>query len=342
MGQTAKTSTQVARSSESPAKGKAVKAAEVFGAGRAGYASSPYLEQKSRVQKLYGELKSLELEHHIAELSMYGYTVVPREKLMPISYLDELYEAVLKIAEERSGIKPDTARGTTHAMKEYPQFMRYVLFDDPVFEPMITNPVLQGLARYLAGCDCLLSLNDAMVKGPGEMSLPIHNDNRDKTTAVFPDQAQAATINVFLSDYDEGSGPIAFLPGSHTFRREPTPAEMQSLVTEMEPVHATAGSAVVWHVNTWHMALPRTKPGLRVTLLYHYCRSHLQTQSSFRDQVPQESLDRNPPRFAQLLHVHGILPIGKEGVDRAKVEKASMWHSLFDCHPIWKSFYDLG
>ena len=306
-----------------------------------GYASWPFLDQRLRVQKLYPELKRLELESHIADLAMVGYTVVPQERLMPLDYLAQLHQAVLEISERRSGVKPDAEQGTTHAMAEYPQFMRYILFEDPVFEPMITNPVLQGLACYLAGHDSLLSLNDAMVKGPGKTHLPIHNDHRDKATPVFPGQAQAATINVCLSDYGEGSGPIAFLPGSHTFRREPNPGEMQELVTEMEPVYAPAGSAVVWHVNTWHMALPRTKPGLRVTLLYHYCRSHLQTQSSFRDQVSQEVLDRNPPRFAQAMNRYGVFPIGKEGVDREKARKSSEWHSLFDCHPLWKPFYGL-
>lgn len=322
---------------------KAAQQPDMFGSTRKDYESAPYIEQKRRVTELYKELKQLDLESHIAELSMYGYTVVPPGKIMPKEYIKQLRDAVLRVSHARSGVKPAIRSGKTHTGGQHPlgQFMRYVLFDDPLFEPLITNPAMLGLVSYLAGYNCLLSLNDAMVKGPGEISLPIHNDNGDKVTPVYPEQSQAATINLILTDYKEGCGPIAFLPGSHTFRREPTPAEMRAVVSEMEPVYAPAGSAIIWHANTWHMAMPRTRPGLRVTLLYHFCRSHLQTQASFRDTVTQEILDRNPPRFAQLLHVYGAFPFGKGDVDRQKHMEGAKRYSLFDCHAMWKPFYNL-
>ena len=316
---------------------------DLFGQNRKDHESGPYLEQKSRVTELYSELRQLRLESHIAELAMFGYTVVPPEKIMPADYTEQLRQAVLGLAEQRSGITPDIESGSTHTGNQHPlgQFMRFILFDDPIFEPLITNPAMLGLVSYLAGSNCLLSLNDAMVKGPGNISLPMHNDNGDKTTAVYPEQSQAATINLILSDYEPGCGPIAFLPGSHQFRREPTPAEMRAAVPEMVEVYAPAGSAIVWHVNTWHMAMPRTRPGLRVTLLYHFCRAHLQTQASFRDQVSDEVLARNPPRFAQLMHMYGAFPFGKDDIDAEKARQAAKRYSLFDCHPMWKPFYNL-
>jgi ectoine hydroxylase-related dioxygenase (phytanoyl-CoA dioxygenase family) len=140
-----------------------------------------------------------------------------------------------------------------------------------------------------------------------------------------------------LNDYDEGSGTIAFLPGSHLFRRDPTPAEQRDLAPEMVPVVAKAGSAVIWPANTWHMAFPRTKPGLRVTLLYDFCRGHLQTQSDFRNHVTPEILARNPPRFAQLMHVHGVFPFREGDIDWDKAAAARKRYSLLDCHPMWKT-----
>src|SRR5262245_12087063 len=265
---------------------------EMFGAKRRDWESGPYLEQKRRVTQLYGEIAALGLESHIAELSMYGYTVVPPEKLAPPEYIARLRDAVLAISYRRSGVTPDVVNGSTHVGEKHPlgQFMRYVFFDDPVFEPMLTNPVLLGLVTYLVGDDAILSVHDAMVKGSAEIALPIHNDNGAKHTSVFPDQPNAATLNLLLTDYEEGSGPIAFLPGSHVFRREPTPAEMRGLVSEMVPVHAPAGSLVVWPANTWHMALPRRDPGLRITVLYHFCRGHLQAQQNFRDPATDEKI----------------------------------------------------
>lgn len=308
-----------------------------------GFESAPYLTQKRRIERLWPELRRLGLETHIAELTVQGYTVLPPDKVAPADYIAELREAVLRTSERRTGVAPDVETGATHAGGAHPlgQFMRYVLFEDPVFELILTNPVLLGLITWLVGFDALLSLNDAMVKGPGGAQLAIHNDNGDLTTPVYADQPQTANINLLLSDYGAGSGPIAFLPGSHAFRRQPTPAEMADLVDEMVPILAPAGSAVIWPANTWHMAFPRRDPGLRLTLLYDFCRGHLQTQSPFRADVTPEILARNPPRFAQLMHAHGVFPFRAEDIAADSRAAARRHHSLFDCHPMWTAFYGL-
>ena len=307
------------------------------------FESAPYLIQKRRIERLWPELRRLGLETHIAELAVQGYTIVPPEKVAPPAYVAALRQAVLKVSERRTGVPPDVATGATHAGGAHPlgQFMRYVLFEDPVFEPVLTNPVLLGLITYLVGFDALLSLNDAMVKGPGGAQLAIHNDNGDLATPVYADQPQTANINLLLSDYAEGSGPIAFLPGSHHFRRQPTPAEMADLIDEMVPVIAPAGSAVIWPANTWHMAFPHTDPGLRLTLLYDFCRGHLQTQSPFRADLTPEILVRNPPRFAQLMHANGVFPFRDEDITAESRAASRRHHSLFDCDPMWTRFYGL-
>jgi hypothetical protein len=308
---------------------------------RRGFESPPYLYQKQRIERLYPELRQLGLESHIADLAMQGYTVVPPEKVGPPGYIEALREAVLMVSERRTGVKPDYETGATHTQQSHPlgQFMRYVLFEDPIFEPLLTNPVLLGLITYLVGYDAILSLYDAMLKGPGGIPLNLHNDNGDKITPVYADQPQTANINLVLNDYTETSGPIAFLPGSHVFRREPTPAEMRELIPEMKPIIAPAGSAIIWPANTWHIALPRTAPGLRATVLLDFCRGHLQTQSPFRWDVTQETLARNPPRFAQLMHQYGAFPFRAEDIDRKRTNLGAVRHSLFDCDPIWKSFF---
>ena len=312
-------------------------------AGPRSFESAPYVTQKRRIQQLWPELRRLGLETHVAELAVQGYTILPPEKVAPSDYIGALRDAVLKVSERRTGVPPDVATGTTHAGGAHPlgQFMRYVLFEDPVFEPILTNPALLGLITYLVGFDALLSLNDAMVKGPDGAQLAIHNDNGDLTTPVYADQPQTANINLLLSDYEPGSGPIAFLPGSHLFRRQPTPAEMADLIDEMVPVIAPAGSAVIWPANTWHMAFPRTVPGLRLTLLYDFCRGHLQTQSPFRADVTPEALARNPPRFAQLMHVNGVFPFREEDITAESRAASRRQHSLFDCPPMWTAFYGL-
>ncbi len=305
---------------------------------RPGYMSAPFLDVHQRTTLLFPELRALGLERHIAELAMQGYTIVPPERVAPPAHIAALRDAVLRVSQRRTGVAPDWDGGTTHEAQVHPlgQFMRYVLWEDPVFEPLLTHPVLLGLITYLVGFDAILSLYDAMLKGPGGRPLALHNDNGDLTTPVYADQPQSANINLLLSDYAEGSGPIAFLPGSHVFRRQPTLAEMRELAPAMVPVIAPAGSAVVWPANTWHVARPRTDPGLRATLLLDFCRGHLQTQSPFRADVSEAALARNPPRFAQLMHCHGPFPFREEDIDRERAARGGERHSLFDCHPLWQ------
>lgn len=310
---------------------------------RKSFESDPFINQMHRVELLYPELRQLGLERYIADLAMQGYAVLPPELVAPSSYITQLREALVNVSHRRTGVKPDEVAGATHQKQMHPlgQHMRYVLFEDPIFEPVLTNPVLLGLITYLVGYDAILSLYDGMLKGPGGVPLDLHNDNGDKITAVYADQPQTANINLFLSDYTEGAGPIAFLPGSHVFRREPTPAEMRDLLPEMVPVLAPAGSAVIWPANTWHTALPRRDAGLRATLLYDFCRGHLQTQSPFRQDVSDEVLARNPPRFAQLMDKFGSFPFREEDIDESRWIPGYRRHSLFDCHPMWKDFHGL-
>ena len=59
----------------------------------------------------------------------------------------------MRISEERTGVKPDEENGLSHAGMNHSlgQFMRFMLCDDLIFEPILTNPVLMGLITYLVG-----------------------------------------------------------------------------------------------------------------------------------------------------------------------------------------------
>ena len=53
--------------------------------------------------------------------------------------------------------------------------------------------------------------------------------------------------------------------------------------------------------NLWHCAGAKTTPGERVGLLNYFCRMYMRTQEALADIVPQEVIDRNPPRLAELI-----------------------------------------
>jgi ectoine hydroxylase-related dioxygenase (phytanoyl-CoA dioxygenase family) len=116
----------------------------------------------------------------------------------------------------------------------------------------------------------------------------------------LPPYAQVANATWLLTDYDGPSGPTLFEPGSHRKCRNPTAEESIDLSAAV-PLIAPAGSLLLWHGNTWHGALPRTAPGLRVSLLCFFTRSYIKPpKESFTARVTQEMVDRNPPRFRRL------------------------------------------
>ena len=67
------------------------------------------------------------------------------------------------------------------------------------------------------------------------------------------------------------------------------------------PVECKAGSIIFWGGNAWHGAYARKNPGLRINLIMAMMRPHMRPQEPYRENVTQEILDANPPRFARLM-----------------------------------------
>jgi ectoine hydroxylase-related dioxygenase (phytanoyl-CoA dioxygenase family) len=103
------------------------------------------------------------------------------------------------------------------------------------------------------------------------------------------------------------------VPGSHRNQRQPTRWEVglegNRRHAGVIPIEVPAGTAIVWHGNTWHGSFPRKVPGLRVNLSCYFCREYLQPQEDYSRNVPAGYLDgENDPRLARLLGqdlIHG-------------------------------------
>ena len=104
---------------------------------------------------------------------------------------------------------------------------------------------------------------------------------------------------------------MGFVPGSHRWRRWPSPEEADYWNDRSHAVEAPFGSMIIWGDHTWHGSYPRRTNGMRLMMLGTYCRPHMQTQEPFRQTATQEALDRNPRRFARLMDVQGAFPFGK-------------------------------
>lgn len=256
---------------------------------------------------LYRELQELGLETNVAELEAFGFTVVPPEKVGPPDYHVEIKEAVERIVADRyDSLETDISR-----WDDVNDNLRFILWDDPVFEKVTYNPAGLGLIQYLLGTNCILSLTNAWVKGPGEARTGIHGDYLDPTPDALPQPCVNANMHMMLTDFTKEDGAISFLPGSHRWRRQASPPEAKYWADRAHPVDAPAGSMVIWGNHTWHGSYPRKTPGVRMTLQCEYMRPRYQPQEPYRETVTQEALDRNPIRFAGLMDVYGPYPFGK-------------------------------
>ena len=128
-------------------------------------------------------------------------------------------------------------------------------------------------------------------------------------------------------------GAFAVVPGSNHLLRRPTGSKESGVYTNDKciPLEMEAGSVVVCAGNTWHGAYERKVPGIRVNAAVVYCREYIQTQELIREGTTQEMLDRNPPRFADLMGVNNFLGFGREGPDFSKrVKNYELEGSAFD------------
>lgn len=282
----------------------------------------------------YAAVRALGLEQHVAEIEGLGYTVIPPEMVGPPELAADLLQRVCEISAETRGQWPDFENGSTHADPVEPvERQAFLLAKGRAFERAVMNPVVQTLVRYLVGADAVLSTCMSRIKGRGVLPLMLHTDQ-----AFHPAPLPLVCNATFLlTDYTRENGALCFVPGSHRLQRNPLPEEnfhlggldrvsAEAAVASGEPlevrdppglhvVEAPAGSLAVWPGNTWHGAVPRSAPGLRVNLILYFCNKWLRPQEAYRECLAQEILDRNDEQFARMVGSEIFYGWGPEGTE---------------------------
>lgn len=260
---------------------------------------------------------ALNLQPYIAEVDTLGYTIVPPEVAAPAGFGLRLRDAVLDVAERRTGARPQLDDDPRYRDPAVPfgQNFAYLLFEDDVFQEAILNPVVLTLVTHLLGENAILSNCLAFIKGPGRDELALHSDNV-YVPNPFPVHAPVCNATWLLTDYSRDDGALCFVPGSHQFGRHPQPGEA---LDERVAVEAPAGSLAFWHGNTWHGAFARRNPGVRMNLINAFMRMNMRPQEPYGDHVTAEQLRRHPPRFATLLAQHVGYGWTEEGPDYGRL-----------------------
>jgi hypothetical protein len=242
-------------------------------------------------------------------LELRGYTMVHRA-LSPTT-VGVLRSLLLDLAGEDDGTAVDFETGATH-VDRVQEVMLLLSRGGRPFEELVLHPVALPLVTYLLGASCTVSSVTGYLKGRGRTELGIHSD-----TAYVPDPlppyAQVANVNYFLTEYTVPNGCITVVPGSHRFCHRPRNAADRA---DALPIEAAAGTAIVFHGNTWHGAHPRSAPGLRLTISTLYCRMYMRPQERYDELVDDSVLARNPRRFRTL--IGRDVPTGWKSVDDAR------------------------
>lgn len=281
---------------------------------------------------VYADIRALGLETNLAELEAFGFTVI--EGALSPDLTLRLRRAVLDAWEARYGRQLDLDHETE--LKEV-ELAAYLLFKDRVFEEAVLNPKPLALITYLLGQSCWLSSLTSHVKGPGDVGLLLHSDTANGVPAPFSAYSHVANCNYALTDYTEAGGALAMVPGSHRLHRQPTRWEVNLAGNERNPhaipIEVPAGSAVIWHGNTWHGSFPRRIPGVRANLATYFCRQYMAPQEIYADSSEAaEVVARHgrDSRMAQLLgfnHFNGWREEGPDLKSRRLMPAGRTWQS---------------
>jgi hypothetical protein len=261
---------------------------------------------------VYRDAVKHNLVEHIAELEAFGFTVVPPEKVAPATFHERIRQGVIEAHARRSGHRISDLDSDCTGERKAISSLWALLFEDRVFEEALLNPVVYTMARYMCGKSAILSDLVGLIKNQDDR--PSHTLHVDQIgmPAPLPAYPQVGNVTWTLTDYTLENGPVAIVPGSHRFGRPPQAYEERFLEENAPvpaiPVEAPAGSLIVWGGNTWHASYPRKAPGLRMNLIFIFCRSYMRPVQDFRFLCPSEVIDRNPPELAQLLGVDHPFP----------------------------------
>jgi ectoine hydroxylase-related dioxygenase (phytanoyl-CoA dioxygenase family) len=259
-------------------------------------------------ERVLGEIDRLNLWRAVGELDMRGFTVIPPEDAAPAGFAAAVREALLEVSEQESGVRPDADSGATHkdilTRHGSVELIEPLIHMHPIFQDALLNEPALALVTYLLGESCGLISSTGQIKGPGEHYLPLHADvGLTRGPGPFSLTADVCNAVWVLSDYSADNGATCIVPGSHKLCRNPNLSEIKDM-SLYKALDIKAGSILVWHGNTWHGAVPRRSPGLRLGIIQYFGRWFL-NRGHLAANFTEKEIARRPPRFARLIGAPG-------------------------------------
>lgn len=254
--------------------------------------------------RLDEDIERYELADHLAELDDQGLCIIPFSKLqVGPDFLTRTRDALLAVAERRTGAKFDVERGRSGALDAKAEglgqlMLTHLLHEGPVFEEIYVNPIRKTVMRHLLGDVHRMSTSNGWIKFKtpdplqGNFTTGMHVD----TTAPTPwplHTPHVSNMNWILTDYTKANGAFAYVPGSH--KRGDFPQFPEAMDTAV-PVVAPAGSLFFFHGATWHGAFRKHTDGLRLSIHGLCCQPHYMPQHDYRGRLAPEAFARSADR----------------------------------------------
>ncbi len=194
-----------------------------------------------------------------------GYAVVP-DVIAPATTA-ELRELILERARPAGGGRREVDVWT--------------LFEaGPLVPRLFDHPVPLAFADLVCGKGMLGSMK-GVVRDAASNALGVHAENAAWLPSPYGPHNFVCSVMLTCDRFDEPGGGTGFVPGSHLTMTDPTLEAVDALGGIVTP-SAPPGSLLIWLGGTWHAALPRTRPGARVSLLTIFTRPSLRPGQDLR------------------------------------------------------------
>ena len=279
---------------------------------------TPPIDNMKRIQELG-------LTDHLLEIHEIGYTVIPPEKVTTPEMVKRLQDAIIKVAERRTGVPHALDKPGNPGNMEIPEITQsfgdaynlyYLLMEDEAFQDYLENETLGTLMDHMLANSAQLSsmmvflrwCNPDIDQAP--LSLGLHSDS------IPPNVGMVYNSALLLTESEKEDGAMAIVPGSHRMNRHPHPGEG---VEQAVPVSGPVGSLAIWHGNTWHGAFQRSNPGIRLNLQARFSHRTMKTMEMYQNEVPDEILQNRSARFLRFLAIDDPFGWKEKGAELRQV-----------------------
>ena len=281
-------------------------------------------QASKELNKVFADVRELDLVSNIAELEAYGFTVVEPHKVKSEALFDRMLTACMRLSDEADAKGRGMAKLVGTEGKDHSRILYALLNKNPLFAEAVMHPIALTLGRYLMGASCRLFTTSAFVKKGKVAPTHLHTDSAGTPPPLYP-YGLVCNISWILTDYTKEKGTFAMVPGSHRYCRHPSPIEQPKMMGGPNenicvPVEAKPGSLIVFNGNTWHGSCPKTDEDFRAHVVTGYCRNYILPAESF-DDVPQSLVDEYGAPFAHLLSRNTWQGFKEEGPNSENLQR---------------------